>query len=111
MNDAKLSFWEWFDATVETAKATPEGAAFAAAGFELAHTGGGCTAWQRAIAGTDWVVSITDSEGLGHKVDPDENWLVGACQTEGEGDTPCYDAATPAEALNLADELVATLTG
>jgi hypothetical protein len=106
------NFWDWFNGVTATALATEEGKAFAAAGFALAHTGGGCTAWERPVGSTGWRVLITDSEGLGHKLegesvyDPGEpdHWLVGAQNNDGDG-PDCVKAATVAEALAAADRL------
>lgn len=116
MSERALNWHKWWDGVVATANATPEGIAFIAAGFQLQHTGGGCTAWQREVG--DWVILITDSEGLGHRLDAhaidDENkpdyWLVGAAPLEGDGDgTQCVNAATVEAAVEAAAKLEATL--
>lgn len=63
---SESKFWAWFDATNARALETDDGKEFAAAGFKLDHTGGGCTAWRRDIEATGWAIVITtDDSGHG----------------------------------------------
>lgn len=105
----RADWHKWWNGVVAEANASPDGQQLAAAGFALAHTGGGCTAWERPVGETGWRIVITDSEGLGHKLDataaddptkPDY-WLVGAQDEDGSG-KECVKAATVAEALAAA---------
>lgn len=64
-------FWKWFDRVEALALETDDGKEFAAAGFKLHHTGGGCTAWRREIPETAWsVIIVTDDAG--HLVTPED---------------------------------------
>ncbi len=40
-------FLTWFDATCDKAKASPVGKILTARGFDIAHTGGRCLAWEK----------------------------------------------------------------
>lgn len=62
---SESKFWAWFDATNARALETDDGKEFAAAGFKLDHTGGGCTAWRRDIEATGWAIVITTDDS-GH---------------------------------------------
>lgn len=111
----RATFWEWFDKVQTESVLTESGKAFAEAGFKVEHNGGGTTAWERPIAGTDWFLRVTDLEGFSHTLDlanfPDDRWLIAAYQAEGEAVTDCYEAASVAEAVSLALELERTLKG
>jgi hypothetical protein len=78
-------FWEWFDATAKAAGETFDGKMFIADGFELSHTGGGCTAWEKPIAGTPWVLTIV-SDDSSHILEldyPESQWLLMVQHSEG----------------------------
>jgi hypothetical protein len=60
-------FWTWFDGVNANAKESPAGAFMAAQGYTIAHTGGGCLAWEKKLsADSQWSVWIVDGDaGLG----------------------------------------------
>lgn len=101
----------WFDELVAEARRTDDGKSFGAAGFELAHTGGGCTAWRLDLG--ECFILITDSGGTDHRLgdgyaaDPAraDCWLIGLHLNDGEysdGD----EAATAVEAIAVARRIV-----
>jgi len=114
MSDHDTSrFWKWFDATRDAAIATEDGRKFHAAGFDLTHTGGGCTAWQRAIDGTDWLIWIATSEA-GHELNPADieagddfgAWIV---HKEDSPHSLAKRSNTVEGILSIADEMAATV--
>lgn len=106
------SFFDYLDRQREEAAKTPEGQAFAAAGFVIDSNGGGTTAWSREVANLG-VILITDSEGCNHKLSTDghitdadkpDRWLVGWHANDGSyGD--CEEADTPEQAIEVADRM------
>jgi hypothetical protein len=106
-------FWAWFDATRNAAIQTDDGRKFHAAGFDLTHTGGGCTAWERAIPGTDWLIWIATSEA-GHELTPADieagddfgAWIV---HKEESHHSRAQNANTVEGVLKIADEMAATV--
>ena len=104
-------WWAWFDSVCDKAATTDDGKRFLAAGFTVTHTGGGCTAWERLIPGTDKAIMITDGN-LGHNLTQEaidyfgEMWTVGACSTENGSYAEYFrETAILSEALRLADGL------
>jgi hypothetical protein len=84
---------------------------FMEAGFDLHHTGGGCTAWRRAAVAGHHIL-ITDSTGTDHRLGdgyatdaarPDR-WLIGLHLDDGDH-LESLEAATVAEAVASADRL------
>jgi hypothetical protein len=78
MTASTFDFWGWFDKVTEAAKASPVGKILTAQGWDVAHTGGGCLAWEK---NTDkaYVYITFGNEELGeHVADPEtETWAVG----------------------------------
>jgi len=117
LSEASKRWHSWWDGVVAAANATPEGIAFTKGNFQLTHTGGGCTAWEREVGDTGWRVLITDSEGLGHKLEANaaedetipDYWLIGGQHDDDETGTECLKAATAEEALAAADRVHAEL--
>ncbi|MEN3144588.1 hypothetical protein ABDF71_21600 [Ochrobactrum sp. WV_118_8] len=70
--------------------ATEYGKTFMKAGFEVAHMGGGCLAWERYQFGLGLSLRITESEGVdvrlgdAHADNPDkpDAWLIGLYTSE-----------------------------
>lgn len=67
-------FFVWLDNVTAEAKASPVGKILTAKGWEVAHTGGGCLAWEKHSADTDYYAWITAGDNdLGHDiVDPEK---------------------------------------
>lgn len=107
------NFVEWFDALVADADLTDDGKLFKVAGFELEHTGGGCTAWRRDVGNGGYIL-ITDSGGTDHRLgeayaaDPSlpDCWLVGLHRDDESSDG--VEAATVAEAITEAQRIADT---
>lgn len=106
-----MSSFAWFDGLVAEAEATEDGKLFKEAGFELEHTGGGCTAWRRAAV-DGYVILVTDSTGTDHRqgsgyaIDagrPDR-WLIGLHLHDGDH-LESDEATTVAEAIAAAQRL------
>ena len=102
-------FSEWFDALVAEAERSHDGKLFKVAGFELEHTGGGCTAWRRDAA-DGYFILVTDSTGTDHRLGggystdstrPDR-WLIGLHLHDG-------DHVDGAEATTVAEAIAAAL--
>lgn len=71
------NYWERWDKYKAAALATLDGTAFAAAGFEFFHNGGGCSAWRKLLADGRYVM-VTDSEGSSHFIEGDaDSYIVG----------------------------------
>lgn len=93
-------FWTWFDAKVNDAMQTDDGKAFANAGLEVAHTGGGNIAWEFRHGET--YVWITDDDGTGLYTTPEtEYWTIGRYDSEGES-LEWLDVKTVHEAIIVA---------
>lgn len=59
-------FRTWFASVEADAAKSPHGAFMASRGYGIAHTGGGCLAWEKTKPETDWGVWITNEDaGLG----------------------------------------------
>jgi len=103
-------FWTWFDAMRDAAIATEDGKLFHAAGFDLTHTGGGCTAWERVIPDTPYVLWITNSNA-GHDLTQEdidyygETWLLGAHELNEGYYTDCLTSFQVRDILAKADWL------
>lgn len=85
---------------------TDDGKVFMKAGFEVAHMGGGCLAWERYQFGLGLTLRITESEGVdvrlgdAHADNPDkpDAWLIGL-YTSDDCDGFYMEAATAGEAV------------
>lgn len=85
---------------------TDDGQTFMKAGFEVAHMGGGCLAWERYQFGLGLSLRITESEGVGvrlgdaHADNPGkpDAWLIGL-YTSDDCDGFYMEAATAGEAV------------
>lgn len=104
-------FFEWFDGLIADAEGTEDGKLFKAAGFELEHTGGGCSAWRRgAVDG--YFILITDSSGSDHRLgdgyatDParPDRWLIGLHLQDGDH-LESIEATTVTDAIAAAQRL------
>lgn len=73
-----MGFWERWDAEAAQLEKTEPGRAFVAAGFRMAHQGGGCGCWQRTLVGGQ-IMLISDLEGCSGELgdDPADHYLVG----------------------------------
>lgn len=70
----KRDFWKWFDNIAERAPTTDVGKVMTAAGYHVAHTGGGCLVWEKTVGHlVFWICD--EGNGLGDKLD--EAYLVG----------------------------------
>lgn len=59
-------FFAWFDGIKDEAKTTAAGQFMTERGFTVAHTGGGCLAWEKAKPETQWGIWISNEDsGLG----------------------------------------------
>lgn len=106
-----MTFLNAFNAIETAALATEMGKAFALAGFKLAHTGGGCTAWERKFA-DGWTIIITDSEGCSHNLDSaldGDHFLIGAMDQNDDYLDVTQEGADWVEALDRADDLQGAL--
>jgi len=108
-------FWAWFDSLSASAILTDDGKQFAAAGFRLDHTGGGCTGWRRDIEGTDKFTLITNGD-LGHTLSSEDvdyfgmTWLCGVHELENGGYSQrCETSASVARILAYADRMEASV--
>lgn len=106
--------FEWFDELVAAAARTEDGRLFSAAGFELHHIGGGCTAWRRAAV-DGYFILVTDSTGTDHRLGnsyaidaarPDR-WLIGLHLDDGDH-LDSIETTTVAEAIASAQRLDVT---
>ena len=103
--------FEWFDKLTTAAESTDEGRLFKAAGFDLHHTGGGCTAWRRAAV-DGYHILVTDSTGTDHRLGDSyvidaahpDRWLIGLHLDDGDH-LESSDAATVVEAIEAAGRL------
>lgn len=85
---------------------TDDGQTFMKAGFEVAHMGGGCLAWERYQFGLGLTLRITESEGVdvrlgdAHADNPDkpDAWLIGLYTSE-HCEGFYMEAATAGEAV------------
>lgn len=80
-------FWQWFEGVEANARADVNGAFMANNGYSIAHTGGGCLAWEKkASPESQWSVWVVDDDaGLGLD-------LAGAFQTSKTfGAMLCHD--------------------
>jgi len=106
MQDA-TRYYAMMDSRECKALATEDGKTFTKAGFEIAHTGGGCMAWQRDID-SDWFVWITDSSGTELTISANEPdcWFIGIHSQDGAF-SEAQEAQTATEALAIADRIAA----
>jgi hypothetical protein len=42
-------FWDWYESVKRTAPMTAVGQRMTAAGYHVAHTGGGCLVWEKVL--------------------------------------------------------------
>jgi len=67
-------FFTWFDGVCERAEKSPVGKMLRPNGWQIAHTGGGCLAWQFDRADEKFYVWITyGGDGLGERVRKPDN--------------------------------------
>jgi hypothetical protein len=92
------NFWKWFDEVKAKASATEYGAAMVAAGFELGHTGGGCTAWEKQIGG-GWFILVTNDDAS-HELE-NGDIVIGVHGPNCEYTSTHSYAATVADAIAL----------
>lgn len=80
------TFFEWYGNVTEKAKATDIGKKMAENGFEVWHTGGGCLAWGKNLAGGYTTMICDDGQGLlGEDSDTEKaRWLGGVYDDDGE---------------------------
>jgi hypothetical protein len=103
-------WWIWFDGLRDAAIETDNGKRLHAAGFDLTHTGGGCTAWERAIVGTEYVLWITDGNS-GHELTQEaidyygDSWLLGAHHLMEGYYTDCLMTCSVDVLIRMADQL------
>lgn len=103
--------FEWLHELTDAAESTDEGRLFKTAGFDLHHTGGGCTAWRRAAVG-GYHILVTDSTGTDHRLGDSyvidaarpDRWLIGLHLDDGDH-LESSDAATVTEAMEAARRL------
>src|SRR5262249_10295636 len=88
-------FWQWYEAVQRIAAESETGQRFAAAGFHVAHTGGGCLAWERNFDDETYIWICDLCNGLGER--EDECYLVGFYNKDADvladGDVPSLTAA------------------
>jgi hypothetical protein len=75
-------FWGWYDNVRRTAPMTAVGRIMTAAGYHIAHTGGGCLCWEQTKEDGRYQWICDQGNGLGEK--EDERYLVGLYDSEGE---------------------------
>jgi len=92
-------FWKWWDRVQEAGKASPAGHVLSGMGFTIAHTGGGCLAWERT-AGTNYVWITHEADTLGEDVEDVEAaiWDVGVYSADGDR----FSMARPVTGLRAA---------
>ncbi len=78
----KPTYWQWFDGVVAKAAETEIGNIMKGAGYAVAHTGGGCLAWEKPLDNGGYLWICDEGNGLGDKID--EPYLVGHYDREGE---------------------------
>src|SRR5262245_32414203 len=69
------TFWQWFDSVLQSAPLTEVGKLATAQGFSVAHTGGGCLAWEKVLTDEHYLWICDLGNGLGETVT--ETYLVG----------------------------------
>lgn len=100
------TFWKWFDATRAAAMETETGKRMALDGFELTHTGGGCTAWEKPIKGTDYSLFIASESS--HEIDladPDAVWAVMVEHNKTGDYSECKESRSTETILKLARDM------
>ncbi len=71
------AFWIWFNGKREDALETGDGKAFAAAGFEFFHNGGGTTAWKKELPEGRFLL-VTNTDGGNHEPEGEgDSYMVG----------------------------------
>jgi hypothetical protein len=100
-------FWQWFDKMQEAGKTSPAGAILVPAGFSIAHTGGGCLAWERT-AGAAYVWITHGNDTLGDEVDDPEaeTWAVGVYSLDGNRFSMAQDVTGLSAAVELAARML-----
>jgi hypothetical protein len=78
-------FWDRFDALTKTMAATAHGKAMMEAGWHIAHTGGGCMAWEKNLPDGRYVWICDENNDLGER--QDEPYLVGLYDANGQSET------------------------
>lgn len=90
-------FFEFLDAATAKAAESAVGKIMIENGYSVAHTGGGCLAWEKSDAATGWVIMICDEgNGLGDTLD--EQYLVGLHANDGDF-LECEDALSLMDCL------------
>ena len=75
-------FWKWYAEVERTAPTTEVGKVMTAAGYHIAHTGGGCLVWEKTI-GDLYFWICDEGNDLGDTLT--ENYLVGAYRDVDDG--------------------------
>jgi hypothetical protein len=76
------NFFDWFDRVRNDAPKTDVGRLATAAGYTIAHTGGGCLCWEKGLPGGRYLWICDEGNGLGDRLD--EPYLVGFYTDEAE---------------------------
>jgi hypothetical protein len=79
---SKFNFWAWFDKVTADAAQTAVGKTMTAAGYHVAHTGGGCLVWEKTLSDGGYLWICDAGNGLGESAT--EPYLVGCYDKEGE---------------------------
>ncbi len=79
---SSFDFFRWFDDVQDRAYQSTVGKIMAEAGYEIAHTGGGCLCWEKVLKGERYLWICDEGNGLGDKVD--EVYLVGLYNLDGD---------------------------
>ena len=83
LENSTARFWSWWERVLEDAPKTAVGQITTAAGFRIDHTGGGCLAWGKNLAGKHYVW-ITDTSGGGLGDTPEDEFTVGLYNDDGD---------------------------
>lgn len=75
-------FFDWFSSWVKTASDTEVGKLAIAAGYSVAHTGGGCLCWEHNLSDATYLWICDEGNGLGDSTS--ETYLVGFYTEDGE---------------------------
>lgn len=81
-HEGAKNFWATYERHSNNAKATEVGKLMVAAGYDTAHTGGGCMCWEKVLANKCYLWICDEGNGLGDTVS--EPYLVGLYDMHGE---------------------------